>query len=102
MLELIAREISLSPLREKEFGGPQEAEASLGVWGEKNVCMCVHTCIYVCMVGSQGEEGSKHYCLIHSPLIFLEKNFVLFQLYGEEEAMFIQRCPGFLTLLDSS
>ena len=96
MLELIARQTSLSTIKEKEFGGPQDAEVSLGVLGEKNVCMCV------CMVGSQGEEGSKHYCLIHSPLIFLEKNFVLFQLYEEEEAMFIQRCPGFLTLSDSS
>ena len=103
MLELIARQTSLSPIGEKEFGGSQEAEAPLGVCGGKNVCMCIHTSMYVFMLGSQGEEGSKHYCLIHLPsLIFLERNFVLFQLYGEAAAIFIQCCPGFLTLSDSS
>ena len=49
MLELTARQTSLSPTEEKQFGGPQEVEASLGVWGER-MCACVftHACMCVC------------------------------------------------------
>lgn len=59
--------------------------------------MCACTFAHACKPVRwevKGKNVVNIYCLIRSPsLIFLEKDFVLLHLHGEEEAVFTQYCP---------